>query len=231
MRRNRIKSRKYSIIFTLALFIVACVSIGFASFSNTLTISSSVIVTPDEDSFKVEFSSSETEVLTDPIVATGSSDVIRTDAIITNGSTPTLSNINVTFPSDGKNVLYRLYAHNTGQYDAYLTDIIFNNVPGHDSPTKCTALEGTNQETVDAICDRIYIRIVAIGVDSNGNSTTVNVSETTKLTNHILKKGTSGAVRMMVTYSVASDSLLADGDFTVEFGDISLVYSTVDKYK
>jgi len=171
----------------------------------------------------LKLSSSETEILTDPIVGTGSSDSIKTDAIITNGINPILTNINTIVSKPGISSIYRLWVHNTGQSDINLTNIIYNNVSGTTSPKKCTAIEGTSQSAVDSICNKISYRLVLTGTHLDGSENSIDVEQTTEVTDFIIKAEESSALRLLITHGLFEN--MVDGPFKVEFGDIDLIYS------
>ena len=107
---------------TIAALIIAIVglSIGFAAFSNTLTISSSASVNPDTTSMNVVFSSSSSSAETALIQSTKNiNDVANftsTNATITGADYRTLNNVSAAFTAPGQNVTYNLYVYNAGSY-------------------------------------------------------------------------------------------------------------------
>jgi len=217
MERN--KDIKLLLILILAVGVVT-LSIGFAAFSNVLTIKQSATVTPDESSFDVDFSSSETSVETNEIIPVLTPASLQsTNATIDNSSDPTISNLSVTFTEPGQKVVYTFYAYNNGELDAYLKSIIYANVLGNTSNKVCTALTGTTDAYVQSACDGIVVK-TKVGDE---NETT---SGTASITNHLLSKKTSELITISIEYLANSER--ADGDFTVSFGDISLNYSSVD---
>ena len=215
-RRNR------KIYFVLLLICICTMSIGFAAFSSTLTISSNAIVKPDAGAFKVFFSSSGTSFLTNKINGTVVGDAVAGSATINNdGDSPLISNLTATFTGAGQSVKYTFYVYNAGAYDAYLTDIKFNNVDGKSSSKVCTAIDSgsVTNSLMESACNDINVTIDV------GTATSV-MGTTNGITNHSLGKGIYE--KIVVTISYADNSNLADGDFRVEFGDIGLTYSTVD---
>lgn len=107
------KERSSKIIAIVALVVaVIALSIGFASYSNSVNISSSATVTPTND-FSVLFSSSASSLLTNDVEAFNVSDgATATDAVIDNGTTiPTIGNLSATFTDPGQSVTYRFYVH------------------------------------------------------------------------------------------------------------------------
>lgn len=217
---RRYRKRRFYLFFTLIICVIS-MSIGFSAFSSELSISSSAIVRPDSGSFKVLFSSSGTEYLTDKIngvVVDG--DASGGQATIDNtGDSSKISDLTATFTDQNQSVKYEFYAYNAGAYNAYLTDIIFKNVSGEGSNKLCTAIGSASEALVQDACNDIN---VSVDVESNISV----MGSTNGIKNHILAKGTYEKV--VVTISYASGDNLADGDFRVEFGDIELTYSSVN---
>ena len=214
------KDRSSKVIAVVALLIaVIGLSVGFASFSSTLTISSSANVTPNSDTFKVVFSSNgttlTTEAVSEDVTGTGAS---ATNAAINNDTNPTISGLAATFTEPGQKVVYTFYAHNNGEYDAFLKSVTYANVTGKSESKVCTAGIGTTETLVTKACDDISVK-VNVG-------TTNTTASTADITGHSLLKGAFEQVTVTIEY--AADGDRADGDFSVAFGDISLVYSSVD---
>lgn len=215
------KNRTGQVIAILALFVgIVGLSVGFAAFSNTLTIKSSATVTPDSSIFNVDFSDSATEVLTDPVTAvTTPNTLAATEATIDNTGSPTISNISATFTEPGQKAVYTFYAYNAGELDAYLNNISFANVTGGSTTKVCTAAKDTTDALVQEACKGITLS-VQVGSESATTGSVSNIS------GHKLAK--SNADTVVVTLEYAADSANADGDFTVAFGDVTLNYSSVD---
>ena len=213
--------RSSRVIAVVALCVaVVGLSLGFAAFSNSLTISSDANVKPDASTFNVDFSSSESDLATDSIVPVKEpSNLVAGEATIDNSTNPTVKGLSATFTKPGDKVTYTFYARNVGEYVAYLNSINFNNVLSGSTPKKCTAGEGTTDSLVQAACDDITL---SVKVGSESEVTGTNGS----ITGHTLAKNTSETIIVEIEYAAGGDR--ADGDFTVKFGDISLVYSSVD---
>lgn len=214
------KDRSSKVIAVVALLVaVIGLSVGFASFSSTLTISSSANVTPNSDTFKVVFSSNGTILTTEAVIGdvtgTGAS---ATNATINNDTNPTISGLAANFTEPGQKVVYTFYAHNSGEYDAFLKSVTYANVTGKSESKVCTAGSGTTETLVTNACDDISVK-VNVG-------TTNTTASTADITGHSLLKGAFEQVTVTIEY--AADGDRADGDFSVAFGDISLVYSSVD---
>ena len=138
---------------------------------------------------------------------------------INNTSNPTVSGLSATFKEPGQKVTYTFYARNVGEYVAYLNSINFNNVASGSTPKKCTAGDGSTDALVQAACDDITLS-VKVGSESETTGSLSSIS------GHSLAKNASEEIIVEIEYNAGGDR--ADGDFTVEFGDITLVYSSVD---
>ena len=214
------KDRSSKVIAIAALLVaVVGLSVGFAAFSSTLTISSSANVTPNSDTFKVVFSSNgttlTTEAVSGDVTGTGAS---ATAATINNDTNPTISGLAATFTEPGQKVVYTFYAHNSGEYDAFLKSVTYANVTGKNESRVCTAVSGTTEALVTRACDDISVKV-------NVGATNTTASKA-NITGHSLLKGAFEQVTVTIEY--AADGDRADGDFSVAFGDVSLVYSSVD---
>ena len=127
------KTRQIKILSIVALVVaIAGMTLGFAAFSTTLSISSSATVTPNSEDFKVVLSSNSNygdpinNVIEPSIVGDASASAI----IINNVGNTFTTNINVNFESPGSSVLYTMFVHNVGKYDAYFNKIVFDKVSG-----------------------------------------------------------------------------------------------------
>ncbi len=211
-------SRSFKVIAVIALIIgIVGVTLGYAAFSNTLTISSEAMVSPDPETFNVDFSSSSSSVETNPIVAslnpTGITNFTATNGTIDNSADPVISNLKATFTEPGQTATYRFYSYNLGNYIAYLKSIVF------EGTKTCTANVGTTQSQVDSACNGITLN-VKVGTEEVTNTSLANI------TNHSL--GINASEEIVVTISYTTGSALADGDFSVTLPNIVLTYRSVD---
>lgn len=221
------EKHRSSKIVAISALVVALVglSVGFAAFSNSLKISSSATVTPDEDTFNVDFSSSNTALETNNIEAVVSDPkVVATAATIDNSGDPTISNLSATFTNPGQTATYTFYATNIGQYIAYLKDIKYGSVLQTSNTKVCTAKTNANGTTtteslMNAACNDIIVK-VKVGAE-NETDTDVN-----NIVNHSL--GINAFEPVTVTIEYRTNGAVADGVFSVAFGDITLDYSSVD---
>ena len=216
------KDRGSRIIAIVALLVgVVGLSIGFAAFSNTLTISSSAEVTPDQSKFNVDFTSASSgDVSTTPIqpATKNPETLVAANGTIDNSGDPTVTGLHATFTEPGQSVTYNFWAKNIGEYIAYLKSITIANATGAETYKKCTAKTGTTQSLVDAACNGISMT-VKVGEENATSSSIASIS------GHSL--AIDGFDPIIVTISYADGSAIADGDFDVAFGDITLTYSSV----
>lgn len=198
------KSRKTKkIVLVVLLLIVIGLSIGFAAFTSQLTIKSNASVTGDSTTFKVVFSSSQSSVESGTVVTGG-----KAEGGAISGTT--LSGLEATFTAPGQTATWEVYAYNAGQFDAFLKNVTVGSITG-------TAGVGTTQSYVDEAIKGISIKV---------NVRNEDYPTTTSITSHKLEKAT--AEKVVVTLSYAAGSATADGDFTVNIGDILLDYNSVD---
>ena len=203
------KYRQTQIITIIALVVVMLgVSVGFAAFSNVLTIGTTAAVKPDSSTFSVLFSSSGTTQATSAVSGTGSGGATGGSASI---SGTTISGLKANFTAPGQSVTYTFYAHNVGSYLAYLRNVTFG------SGKSCTAGSSTNDDMVNAACDDISISVTI------GNS---SYTESSFVLGNTLEKGAYETIVVTISYSSNGD--VADGDFSITFGDISLEYSSAE---
>ncbi len=214
-RRNR------NLLLFILVGAVLFMSVGFAAFSSQLTISSSAIVKPDASAFRVVFSSSGTQYLTNDVSGSRTGDATAGKAVIANdGDTPTIKNLTATFTGPGETVKYEFYVYNSGAYVAYLTDIKFNNVDGESLPKVCTAIDATS--VTDSLMNNAC-NDISVTVDVGNNSVT---NSTSMISGNSLDKNAFKKVTVTIKYE--DNGNRSDGDFKVEFGDIKFTYSTVD---
>ena len=210
-------NKGYKIVAIVALLLgVVGVTLGYAAFSNTLTISSTAEVRPDSSAFNVDFSTSSSSVVADPIVPTlspATDGPTATNGTINNTNAPTATNLKATFTEPGQEVTYSFYAYNAGEYVAYLNSISFV------GSKTCTAATGTTQALVDTACTGITL---SAQVGSEAATTT----DVTSISSHSLGTNAGEAVIVKITY--AANAGRADGDFDVTLPDIVLTYDSVD---
>ena len=212
------KGNKTKIITSLVLVLVLGLSLGFAAFTNTLRITPQATITPDSATFDIDFSSTNTGVVAGDITPTLTGTGLTAEAAeIDNSANPTISNLTVNFTKPGQKAEYKFYAYNNGAYLAYLNSVNFLNPEGKDKYITCEAVESTTQY-VEAACNGIKVSIKV------GSLTTDVTKE--GISGHSLDKQT--AEEVIVTIEYEEGSAVADGAFTADIGDITLVYTSVD---
>lgn len=215
------KNRKVQVIAIVALIVgIVGLSIGFAAFSSVLNIQTSANVKPDSSTMNVDFSSAEDKVEVAEITPTATpNSLVTTNGVIDNSGDPTISNLSATFTEPGQSVVYKFYAYNAGELNAFLKSIVFSNVTGQNATKICTAGEGTTDALVQKACEQISVKVKV------GNELET-ATGTASITGHTLAKSTGELVTVTLEYGAGDNR--ADGDFTVSFGDITLNYSSAD---
>lgn len=221
--------QKSGYILSIVALIVAVVglAIGFSAFQNTLTITPSAGVTVDASDFNVLFSSSATEVKTTDVAVEGDGETPTID----NTSDPVISNLKARFTAPGQSVKYTFYALNQGVLDAWLKSV---EVVENGGQTKVcsvitdeTVLNGKTAATdslVQEACAGINMT-VKIGNGSSPLTFTNANNGITPVSNHRLNKGDYEKIELIIDY--AASAARADGDFSVDFGNVKLIYSSV----
>ena len=206
------RNNNVTLLLIMALVGVLGTTIAFAAFSSTLTIKGEANVTPISSTFGVKFSSNSTKLETNNITPTGNGSA----AIINNDGNPTIKNLNASFTSPGEKVVYKFYVLNTGEYDAYLSSVVYNNAPNSSTFKYCDIPTGTDTSLANSACSSIK---VTTQID------TLSYTDTTlNITGHVLKKGASEVVTVTIEYP--SGSSMADGPFSIRFGNIYLTYGS-----
>ena len=207
-------------------------TVGFAAFSNTLTISSSATVSPESTSFNVDFSTSDSSVATSAVVPTTANGATATNATIDNSDVnPVIENISANFTQPGQSVTYDFFAYNAGEYDAFLNSVIYGSVPSSSltkvcsiDPADVTAGKTTaSEDSLAAACEAINVEVI---VGENAEKRTFNASET-NVDDFMVAKKSAKKVSVVLTY--AENGARADGNFKVDFGAIALSFGSVDE--
>ena len=214
---------------TIAALIIAIVglSIGFAAFSNTLTISSSATVNPSDENFIVQFSKyldSDATGELNPITPTALTSDYGENGLIPTSDKKKLQDLHATFTEPGQSVTYELYVRNTGAYVAYLKDLSFANAEhatNGETYKHCYAktenVPATEQATgtlVSTACQGISISV------SIGTATNITPDSASKSLGNQALQANGGNVKATITISYTGDNYV-DGPMEVEFGDIS----------
>ena len=222
--------KNMTLILVMTIVSVLGLSIAFAAFSSTLTINSKANVTPDASSFKVAFSSSSTSLVTNKITPTTTGKATGGAATI---SGTTISGLSANLTKPGDSVTSTFYAYNAGSYDAYLYNYAkIGNASGSTTFKKCTASSGTTASLVNSACNDIEVLLYVNNMANTGTGGSSGISGNVYLitggsasSDYRILKGKSHPVIVTIRYKSGSTNL-ADGVFTVDFGDITLSYQS-----
>jgi hypothetical protein len=217
------KSREIKVLSIVALVIaVFGMTLGFAAFSTTLSISSSATVTPDSNDFKVVMSGSETDPY-ESLISYVSLGGATADKGYSTGLNFTTSNVK--FFEPGQKITYEVYIHNVGIYNAYIKELKFKNIDGYGSKKICTAVSGSgaSQELVNEACEDIHIYFETFATGSKFDH---YYDETFNYYNEILI-GEKFFANIVIEYE--SDGNRVDGPFNVNFGDIEFIVKSTNE--
>ena len=250
------QSKQSRIVAILALCVsVVGLTLGFAAFSNTLTISSSATVKPDQKEFLLKaygvgdiYSNGRVVDIDYPEAYTSSTiskafagdGISGEDAIISSSFTDsgsnkiTISNLKANMKNPGDQVSYFFMIKNEGRYDAYLMKSEFDKLENINEKTVCEAVveEGktpATQEYLDAACKEFIIDVHARG----GEGLTKQLDSVGSNDEYIdIPKAGSSFMGYDYGYMILQVDLTyngttrVDGDFNVEFADIELEFTT-----
>ena len=231
---NKDRRSKSLIIVALALTLMV-LTVGFAAFSETLSISSSATVTPNEEDFKITiygFNSLDAALdfemngtVNDADLSTtlsypspSGTGITGTTALIDN-STHTISNISVSLTKPATELVYYFVVKNEGKYDAYIDLSSYEANDGEYliiNPGTCVAGKDTTDSLVQATCENV---LRAIGI-TNADRTPLENNETIME----IPKGEYIYLAYLIGYMDTEN--LADGPFTVSFDELQLSFTT-----
>ena len=198
---NNGKEMKILVVAALIISIVA-IGIGFAAFSETLTINGNASV--QTSSWKVKFSELS------KAATTGTATEVTAPTL----SDTTIETYNVTFKTPGDSVSYNIKVSNTGTYNAKITTAT---IP---TPT-CTGAVGQATADTDAtkVCDKLTYTLVYGDDDTTAAGQAVAVGDT-------LKAGETRPMVLTLKYAEFTDAeLLPSADVAISNLGITLVYS------
>lgn len=241
------RQTKLLVIIALVLAITG-MTLGFAAFSSTLSISSSASVTPNSNDFKIKIYGYP-ETTTDNIFninaytseTTGygfdDNTLNLLDAVASiNNTTLSITGINtkMTQPTDDHLFFFRIA--NEGQYDAYfdLSQLTEN------KPLSCIAEQETTESLVNSACDSITQTIImfneeTLEVMTKYNNGIISDEEYGEyMSTHVYTYGQTGKIKLEKNKSIVlcfdiyydSSGNRADGPFSVTFEDIKLEFTT-----
>lgn len=191
------KSRQTKLLAIIALILaITGMTLGFAAFSSTLTISSSATVTPSSDDFKIRiYGFKDSDSLLNYVInrtyeesylsstqgyATPTANVNSSSVATINNSEFTISNLNIEFKNQSAQVVYLFIVRNEGEYDAYIdlseftkSDEGYNLVSGNIMGT-CVSETTMNNELVNSACRGIYLQHGIFDITTFNNKSTNN---------------------------------------------------------
>lgn len=204
MNNNNGREMKILVVAALIISIVA-IGIGFAAFSETLTINGNASV--QTSSWKVKFSELGTATLT------GSAAEVTKPTL----SDTTIETYNATFKTPGDSVSYKIKVSNTGSYNAKITTATIS-VPS------CTGKAGEATADADAakVCDKLTYTLVYDTDDTQSAGQAVAVGDT-------LKAGETRPMVLTLKYAEFTDAtLLPAADVSISNLGVTLVYSQAE---
>lgn len=204
MNNNNGREMKILVVAALIISIVA-IGIGFAAFSETLTINGNASV--QTSSWKVKFSE------------LGSATLTGTAAEVTKPtlSDTTIGTYNATFKTPGDSISYKIKVSNTGSYNAKITTAT---IP---VPT-CTGKSGESTAEADAgkVCDKLTYTLVYDTDDTKSAGQAVQVGDT-------LDAGETRPMVLTLKYTEFTDAtLLPAADVSISNLGVTLVYSQAE---
>lgn len=229
------KNRQVKLVAILTIFVsILGLTLGFAAFSNVLTISSSATVTPNSSDFKlVIYGAADANNIGDidkTITSLTESDPYsdpprETKKAIINNETLTISNLDVTFKEPGDYFAYYFKIKNEGKYDAYITKSDFEKILNISNTKTCVAAAGTTETMVQDACEFIEVSANLYDYSTYG----VINSESLLQSDDYVKIPVGSYASLVVEFNYrGKDVVRADGEFIVNFDDIKLNFSTVN---
>lgn len=225
------KDRTYQVVAIVGLIIgVMALTIGFAAFTTTLTIESSAEVTPSNTDLDVVFSSSNSGVETNsPTVQTSGTGSVSGNTSATLTGTR-VSGLEAHFSAPGQSVTYSWYVYNNSAYTAYLNQIDFNTVDGSNPASfkVCSAKTGSSNpatNNIDTACNGITLTLTVHGISTTTSKSVADMAAYNPLKTLDTSSNKYTAISVVIDY--ASNAAIPDGDISVEFGEIELLYKSI----
>ena len=232
------KDRKVQILSIVALVLaITGMSLGFAAFSSTLTISSSATVTPNSDDFSMTFLGLDENgeyTSESSIYPVSENNISGNIATISNGKVPTISNLKASFTEPGQSVVYSYKNLNTGLYNTYMKSWIFDLLDGMNDVIECVpaANSDVSSELLSNACQDIDVKVEVYSSDGirmiNGYMRYYYDMLGSSLgsfgDNFMLPPNDYWLTVISIEY--ASDGARADGDFDVKIANIGVEYGT-----
>ena len=204
MNNNNGREMKILVVAALIISIVA-IGIGFAAFSETLTINGNASV--QTSSWKVKFSELSSATLT------GTAAEVTKPTL----SDTTIETYNATFKTPGDSISYKIKVSNTGSYNAKITTAT---IP---VPT-CRGKSGESTAEADAgkVCDKLTYTLVYDTDDTKSAGQAVQVGDT-------LDAVETRPMVLTLKYTEFTDAtLLPAADVSISNLGVTLVYSQAE---
>lgn len=233
------KERQIKLLSIVSLVLaISAMTLGFAAFSTTLNISSSAIVTPSSEDFKMLIYGFKDSSSMEKVYISGiydDSDLSSTlgygiateyDAkagvAVIDNSTHTISNATGEFENNLDQILYLFVLRNEGTYDAYLDLSEYNKISdGYELMVTevsgvCTPGTGATASLVTEACK---------GVVANYGVFDLSTGSSKKITTDYFK--IEAGSEEIIGISIWNLGPWADGSFTVDFPSIEFNVSTI----
>ena len=218
MSKKDQKKERRIIIFLV--FLIVFIAIVFSKITGDYIVEKTLLINPNRGEFVVVFSSSPTRLETNPVIGYPL-ERMNSYGFINNFGHPRITNLSAKLKKPGDYVTYNFYIMNLGNYDAYLTDIIYNYFEGTTSFKSCSS-PYLSAEEIGSICDSINLQ-----VNINNGFKLVTTTGTTGVQNHLLRKRTSEPISITIRY--LENGVEANAPINVNFSDIDIFYKLVDK--
>lgn len=226
------RKRQMKMMFIAALVLsITAMTLGFAAFSTTLSISSSATVTPNSDDFHVTITGYKmscspakglanclsNSTLSYPTSTTGSATPATIDNVNGIISEISLSIDNFSYDSVLSNTTYLFQLTNDGKYNVYLDPKVFGDA--NEVSKTCIPGEGTSASMVEQACNNIHM---VLSLHDNAGTSLVD------RTSFMIAPGSNAIVKITYSYNHQNNSI-PDGAFSIDFDDVQLVYSTQEQ--
>lgn len=211
------------VIAIVALFVaVVALSIGFAAFTDTLTINGTATVKKADDAFESNFAYDSTSE--EACTLTGGTALESGTYNAGTSSDDTWTGISVPLTMTNPSVTCTAKVKNKSTYDAFLKTLTVN------GPLTCTT--GTGDDAASNVSDVCSHVTATVQVGSASNSLVINSQSTattaaSNLNLKVDKTNGEATVTVIIAYDTNSN-VQPDGDVTVTLPTISHGYTTVN---
>lgn len=226
---NNNRYSKYLAIIALVISVIG-VSLGFAAYTNTVTIKARADVVGGSAPWpgaepSIDPSNPTTGTVT-PKKCTDDTYETCTAAPAGEASSATVTangieGIDVHFTEPGQYYLYEFYAVNSSPYTSYLnsvsgigTDPTFNKTC---TPATVGSSQAASAGVTEAVCEHIHISVMP-GSDEF-------IEDDTNISGHTVAANSNEKIQVRVFYDTGYPS---DGGIEVQFGDITLTYNSAE---